>query len=54
MPNIEKLSNSYGKLICIGSGAEFDGKNYIPKMNEDYLYIILDKILLNKVLLGGE
>jgi len=34
--NIEKLSNSFGKLICIGSGAEFDGKNYIPKMNEDY------------------
>ena len=34
--NIEKLSNSYGKLICIGSGAEFDGKNYIPKMKEDY------------------
>ena len=34
--NIEKLSNSYGKLICIGSGAEFDGKNYIPKMKEEY------------------
>ena len=34
--NLEKLSNSFGKLICIGSGAEFDGKNYIPKMNEDY------------------
>ncbi len=34
--NIEKLSNYYGKLICIGSGAEFDSKNYIPKMKEDY------------------
>jgi UDP-glucose 4-epimerase len=34
--NIERLSNSFGKLICIGSGAEFDGKNYIPKMSEDY------------------
>ena len=34
--NIEKLSNSYGKLICIGSGAEFDGKNYIPNMKEEY------------------
>ena len=34
--NLEKLSDSFGRLICIGSGAEFDGKNYIPKMNEDY------------------
>ena len=34
--NLEKLSNSFGKLICIGSGAEFDKNNYIPKMNEDY------------------
>ena len=34
--NLERLSKSFGKLICIGSGAEFDGKNYIPKMNEDY------------------
>ena len=34
--NLEKLSQSFGKLICIGSGAEFDVKNYIPKMSEDY------------------
>jgi UDP-glucose 4-epimerase len=34
--NIERLSDSFGKLICIGSGAEFDGKNYLPKMSEDY------------------
>jgi len=34
--NLEKLSNFFGKLICIGSGAEFDGKNYIPRMNEEY------------------
>lgn len=34
--NIERLSDSFGKLICIGSGAEFDGKNYLPKMGEDY------------------
>ena len=33
--NIERLSNSFGKLICIGSGAEFDGKNF--KKKEKYL-----------------
>ena len=34
--NIERLSSTFGKLICIGSGAEFDGKNYVPKMKENY------------------
>ena len=34
--NLERLSQFYGKLICIGSGAEFNAKNYVPKMNEDY------------------
>ncbi len=34
--NIEKCSESFGKMICVGSGAEYDGKNYIPKMKESY------------------
>jgi GDP-L-fucose synthase len=34
--NIEKCAPLFGKLICIGSGAEFDGANYVPKMKEDY------------------
>ena len=34
--NIETCSKFFGKLICIGSGAEYDMKNYIPKMKEDY------------------
>ena len=34
--NLERMSNFYGKLICIGSGAEFDKRNYIPKMKEEY------------------
>ncbi len=34
--NLEKLSNKYGKLICIGSGAEFNSKYYEPKMKEEY------------------
>lgn len=34
--NIEKHSGSFGKMFCIGSGAEYDMDNYIPKMKEDY------------------
>jgi UDP-glucose 4-epimerase len=34
--NLERLSKFFGKLICIGSGAEFNVKNYVPKMKEDY------------------
>lgn len=34
--NIEKHSASFGKMLCIGSGAEYDMNNYIPKMKEEY------------------
>ena len=34
--NLEGCSEEFGRLICIGSGAEFDVKNYIPLMREDY------------------
>ena len=34
--NIESCSKYFGKLICIGSGAEYDRRNYIPKMRETY------------------
>lgn len=34
--NIEKLSKHFGKLICVGSGAEFGLKYYKPKMKESY------------------
>lgn len=34
--NFEKLSDCYERLICIGSGAEFDSRNYVPRMNEKY------------------
>jgi GDP-L-fucose synthase len=34
--NIERCSSSFGKMLCIGSGAEYDMKNYIPKMKEEY------------------
>lgn len=34
--NIERCSNSFGKLICVGSGAEYGPGHYIPKMKEEY------------------
>lgn len=34
--NIERCSRSLGKMLCVGSGAEYDMKNYIPKMKEEY------------------
>lgn len=34
--NLEACSKNYGKLICIGSGAEYDKNHYIPKMQESY------------------
>ena len=32
--NIERCSSLFGKLICIGSGAEYDMRNYTPMMKE--------------------
>lgn len=34
--NLERYSQSFGKMLCIGSGAEYDKENYIPKMKEEY------------------
>jgi GDP-L-fucose synthase len=34
--NFERCSQYYGKMITIGSGAEYDMKNYQPLMKESY------------------
>lgn len=34
--NFERLSPFYGKMIVVGSGAEYDLKNYQPLMCEEY------------------
>ena len=34
--NLERCSSHFGKLVCIGSGAEFDSRNYVPKMKEEH------------------
>ena len=34
--NLERCSASFGRMITIGSGAEYDMKNYKPMMHESY------------------
>jgi GDP-L-fucose synthase len=34
--NLERCSGFFGKMFCVGSGAEYDMNNYIPKMKETY------------------
>ena len=33
--NLERCSRFYGKMLCFGSGAEYDMRHYLPKMRED-------------------
>ena len=35
--NLVVCQNLYGKLITLGSGAEYDARHYIPFMKEEYL-----------------
>jgi GDP-L-fucose synthase len=34
--NLERCAKSFGKMFCIGSGSEYDMRNYTPSMKEDY------------------
>jgi GDP-L-fucose synthase len=34
--NLARCDDYYGKMIYYGSGAEYDRRNWIPMMNEDY------------------
>ncbi|HPS21088.1 MAG TPA: NAD-dependent epimerase/dehydratase family protein [Candidatus Omnitrophota bacterium] len=34
--NFERCSRFFGKMICVGSGAEYDMRHYVPKMKETY------------------
>jgi len=34
--NVERCASSFGKMICLGSGAEYDMRYYVPKMKEEY------------------
>ena len=34
--NLERGAGCFGRMICVGSGAEYDLRNYIPRMKEEY------------------
>jgi UDP-glucose 4-epimerase len=34
--NVSRCKQYFGKLITLGSGAEYDMRNYVPMMTEDY------------------
>lgn len=34
--NLERCSGLFGKLLCVGSAAEYDLRHYVPKMKESY------------------
>ena len=34
--NLERCAESFGRLICVGSGAEYGPGHYVPKMREEY------------------
>lgn len=54
--NIERCSAFFGKLICVGSGAEYDMKNYTPKMSENYFgtYIPSDLYGFSKYVIAND
>jgi GDP-L-fucose synthase len=33
---LERCSGFFGKMICVGSAAEYDMRHYVPRMTEDY------------------
>ncbi len=34
--NLTRNSAKFGKMICFGSGAEYDSRHYLPRMKEEY------------------
>ena len=54
--NLERCSSHFGKLVCIGSGAEFDSRNYVPKMEEEHfgLHIPSDNYGFSKYVIAKD
>ena len=54
--NLERCSDHFGKLISIGSAAEYDMKNYQPMMKEDYFrkHIPSDTYGLSKFVISND
>jgi len=54
--NVRKNYNYFGKIITIGSGAEYDMNHYIPLMTEDYFnqFIPSDTYGLSKYIISSD
>lgn len=54
--NVERCSSLYGKLITIGSGAEYDMRNYHPMMSEEFFrtHIPADTYGLSKFIVAND
>lgn len=52
--NLERCRHLYGKMIYFGSGAEYDRRNYIPGMREEYFgsYIPADAYGFSKYIMS--
>lgn len=52
--NLVDCNQSYGKMYYFGSGAEYDSKNYIPFMKEDYFakYVPTDSYGFSKYIMS--
>jgi len=54
--NLQRCTCYYKKMITIGSGAEYDMRNYVPKMTEEYFKknIPADTYGLSKFIVGND
>lgn len=54
--NVERCSANFGKMITIGSGAEYDMRHYYPMMSEDYFgqHVPCDTYGLSKYVMSND
>lgn len=54
--NVQRCSEQFGKLIVIGSGAEYDMRHYYPMMTEEYFgrYIPADTYGISKFVASND
>jgi GDP-L-fucose synthase len=54
--NVERCSNYFGKMITIGSGAEYDMRHYYPMMTEEYFgqHVPCDTYGLSKFIMSND
>lgn len=54
--NVERCSSYFGKMLTIGSGAEYDMRHYYPMMTEDYFgrHVPCDTYGLSKYVMSND